>query len=241
MGDEKQSIYSFQGAEPRLFAEKGAAFAEMAEASGLYFDRSGLATSFRSVPAILSYVDRVFADPEAAKGLSFGGHGVIHRAFRQDQPGVVELWPLVKPLEQGEERDWWEPLDAAPPDNPQERLAQLVAAQIRDWIGRETLPARGRAIRAGDILVLVRKRSALSNGIIARLKQFGVPVAGVDRLALGAQLAVKDLLALARFCLNPEDDLTLATVLRSPFCDVSEQMLFELAHGRDGDRRLYYD
>ncbi|MEO1503528.1 MAG: double-strand break repair helicase AddA [Pseudomonadota bacterium] len=241
VGDEKQSIYSFQGAEPRLFAEKGEAFAQIAAASGRYFDRAGLATSFRSVPAILDFVDRVFADPAAANGLTFGATGVMHEAFRKDQPGVVELWPLVRPLDAGEERPWWEPLDAPPPDDPQARLAMLVAQQIKNWIGREDLPARGRKIRAGDIIVLVRRRSALSNGIIARLKQFNVPVAGVDRLALGGQLAVKDLLALARFCLNPEDDLALATVLRSPFCDVDEEMLFDLAHKREGDRRLYYE
>ena len=233
VGDEKQSIYSFQGAAPELLAAMGDGFADQAAIGQRVFLRSGLETSFRSTPDILRYVDHVFAGPEARRGLVFGADAaekeVSHTAFRAGQAGRIEVWPLVAEKKGEEPPAWDEPVDAPPPDDPKARLADLVAVQIAAWIGKEPLPARGRSIRAGDILVLVRSRGALSVGIIKRLKQLGVPVAGEDRLALNEQLAVKDLLALGRFCLFPEDDLTLAAVLRSPFCDIDEDALFELA------------
>ncbi|MEO1330087.1 MAG: double-strand break repair helicase AddA [Pseudomonadota bacterium] len=241
VGDEKQSIYSFQGAAPALLAETGRAFRARAAAADRAFEQADMETSFRSTPAILEFVDRVFAPEEARAGLLFGDRtAVAHRAFRAGQPGRVELWPLVTPRDAGPAPAWDEPIDAPPADDPARRLAGLVARQIADWVGTEPLPARGRKMRAGDVLVLVRKRGPLSVGIIKRLKQLGVPVSGEDRLLLAGQLAVKDLLALGRFCLFPEDDLTLATVLRSPFCDVSEEQLFELAHERPGRRPLWY-
>ncbi|MCI4662184.1 MAG: double-strand break repair helicase AddA [Neomegalonema sp.] len=234
VGDEKQSIYSFQGAAPEQLDQFGALFQERAAASGERFVRGGMATSFRSTATVLDFVDRVFASEEARKGLVFGGSAVMHQAFRADQPGMVELWPLLEPLEEAQKPRWDDPVDSIPPDDPRTRLADEIARTIKGWIGREKLKARGRMIRAGDIMILVRGRGPLFFAIIKKLKQIGVPVAGEDRLSLPAQLAVRDVLALARFCLFPEDDLTLATVLRSPFCDVSEEDLFDLAHHRRG-------
>ncbi|MEO1291851.1 MAG: double-strand break repair helicase AddA [Pseudomonadota bacterium] len=234
VGDEKQSIYSFQGAAPEQLDRFGHLFRERATATAAEFVQGGLATSFRSTPTILSFVDRVF-EPEAARqGLVFGASSVRHEAFRATHPGRVELWPLLEAQENEEQPAWDAPVDAPPNDDPKARLAALIAETIKGWIGKEPLRARGRTIRAGDIMILVRGRGALSIGIIKNLKKLGVPVAGEDRLSLPAQLAVKDVLALARFCLFPEDDLTLATVLRSPFCDVSEDLLFDLAHHRRG-------
>lgn len=240
VGDEKQSIYSFQGAAPELLSAMGDQIAERAAAGSGVFLRSGMATSFRSTPAVLTFADQVFAPPEAQAGLVFGGGAVAHRAFRKDQSGLVELWPLVAAERGLEPPPWDEPVDAPPPDDPRARLAELIASAVRGWIGRELLPARGRPIRAGDVLVLVRSRGPLFAQIIKRLKQKRVPVAGEDRLALNAQLVVKDLMALGRFCLFPEDDLTLAALLRSPFCDVDEAALFELAHYRKPGQPLWY-
>lgn len=240
VGDEKQSIYSFQGAAPELLSEMGARIKERAAAAGRRFDQSGLATSFRSTPAILSFVDQVFAPDAAKKGLTFAEDAVRHIAFRAGQPGMVELWPLLLGADAGEDPPWDAPIDAPASDNPRAVLADLIAETISGWIGREPLPARGRTMRPGDILVLVRKRGALSTGVIKGLKSRGTPVSGADRLSLAKEIAAKDLLALAEICLFPENDLALATILRSPFCDVDEEALFDLAHNRAGRRRLYY-
>ena len=250
VGDEKQSIYSFQGAAPELLSAKGAFFEERVNA-GLEtgerprFDHVSMGVSFRSTPAVLGFVDRVFAPAEARRGLSFGqgaeDRPVRHTAFRAGKPGMVELWPVLTPAEKAKEPPWDAPVDAPPPDDPKARLARAVAQQIADWIDAEPLPARGRKMRAGDILVLVRKREPFSSLIIKALKALGAPVAGADRLSLTEELAVKDMMALARFCLSPDDDLAVATLLRSPFCDVDEEGLFDLAHRRPGRRRLFYE
>ncbi|MEL6980260.1 MAG: UvrD-helicase domain-containing protein, partial [Pseudomonadota bacterium] len=185
VGDEKQSIYSFQGAAPELLSRKGAAFAAQAEAAGARFERADMATSFRSTPAVLGFVDRVFASAEARRGLSFGPDAasgapasVRHRAFRSAAPGQVDLWPLLEPAETGEEPPWDEPVDAPPPDDPKARLARLVAEEIVGWIDAEPLPAQGRAIRPGDVLILVRTREPYSSLLIKALKGLGAPVSG---------------------------------------------------------------
>ncbi|MEM9724415.1 MAG: UvrD-helicase domain-containing protein, partial [Pseudomonadota bacterium] len=253
VGDEKQSIYSFQGAAPELLSEKRRAFEMRSAAAAREHDPNApsrfasvtMGVSFRSAPAVLRFVDRVFAPEEARRGLSFEANGegpvVRHTAHRAAAPGQVDLWPVLPAADKTEEPPWDAPVDAPAADDPRARLAELVADEIVGWIGREPLPARGRAIRAGDVLVLLRQREPFSPLIIKALKSRGAPVAGADRLSLTEELAVKDLLALAQFCLAPDDDLAVATLLRSPFCDVDEEGLFRLAHYRPGRRRLFYE
>jgi ATP-dependent helicase/nuclease subunit A len=84
------------------------------------------------------------------------------------------------------------------------------------------------------MLILVRKRDAVFEEVIRALKLQGVPVAGADKLTLSDHILFQDVLALIRVCLFPSDDLRLAALLRSPFADVSEEGLFDLAHGRTG-------
>ncbi len=116
------------------------------------------------------------------------------------------------------------------------RLARAIAATIGQWLGAgERLVARDRPLRPGDIMVLVRRRNAFVGELLRALKQRGIPVAGADRLILTEQLAVQDLTALGRFLLLPEDDLTLAAVLKSPLFDIDEETLFALCHGRGNE------
>ena len=81
-------------------------------------------------------------------------------------------------------------------------------------------------------MVLVRRRNEFVGELLRALKQRDVPVAGADRLVLTEQLAVQDLIALGRFLLLPEDDLTLAAVLKGPLFGIDEETLFDLAYGR---------
>lgn len=240
VGDEKQSIYSFQGAEPQAFGDMRSSFAQRLEDLGDRLWRPALTTSFRSAPAILEFVDRVF-EGEAAHGLTVDREPVAHEAHRTDARGRVDLWPLIEPSEKAEEPEWWQPVDMVPETDAKEELARVLARQIHGMIGVETLPGRGerpaRRVTAGDILVLVTKRDRLARGIIRELKALDVPVAGADRLALTSELAVKDLLALARIAVMPEDDLSTAALLRSPLFGLSEDDLFGLAHGRKGSLR----
>ena len=120
---------------------------------------------------------------------------------------------------------------------PCARLARAIAATIGQWLGRgERLEASDRPLRPGDIMVLVRRRDEFVGELLRALKMRGIPVAGADRLVLSEQLAVQDLVALGRFLLFPEDDLTLAAVLKGPLFDIDEDTLFELCHGRGRER-----
>ncbi len=235
VGDEKQSIYSFQGAEPATFGQMRRHYSDKLDEIGRPLGRPDLETSFRSAPAILDFVDAVFQG-DAAAGLTVDGTPIRHNAHRQGDRGRVDLWPLVPRGEKAEDTEWWRPVDAPPPDDAKARLGDLVAEHIAKLIGQQVLPARGeraaRTVAPGDILVLVQRRDRLARGIIRRLKALGVPVAGSDRLKLAKEIAVKDLLALAKVATMPSDDLSLAALLRSPLCNLTEDDLFDLAYDR---------
>jgi ATP-dependent helicase/nuclease subunit A len=114
-------------------------------------------------------------------------------------------------------------------------LAAKLAKQVRRWLDTGVLHAKeNRALRPGDIMILVRKRGDLASLLVARLHEEGIPVAGVDRLRLQAPLAVQDLVAAMRFAAQPLDDLNLAALLVSPLICWTQDRLFEIAHGRTG-------
>lgn len=226
VGDRKQSIYSFQGADPQAFDDTKAA---------LPVKEVDLSVSFRSVPAVLEAVDNVFADPAMARGVIADGEAAKHISYREGQAGLVELWPAVQPTPVDKEAAWMPPTEMKVAQSAQARLAGMIAEKIAGMIAeKEVLSSYDRPIRAGDFLILVRRRTAFVGALVRALKEKNIPVAGVDRMALGKELAVQDLLALAEFLLLPEDDLSLACVLKSPLLGLSEDDLFTLAYDRGG-------
>ena len=233
VGDEKQSIYSFQGADPASFGETGEAMRERARAA--FGDDSfrdvPLETSFRSTQDVLTAVDRVFESEANRQGVAYSTGAISHKSLRKDQPGRVEVWPLAQAERQEEPEDWTAPVDAPRP--PAVIVAERVAATISDWIAKgEVIEGLGRPVTAGDILILVRSRDSFIGTLSRALKDRKVDVAGADRLKMTDHIAVLDLLALAKCVLQPADDLSLAALLRSPLFDLSEEQLFELAHDR---------
>ena len=233
VGDEKQSIYSFQGADPTRFAEMGRAFRQRADALGLIWHEVPLNLSFRSTEPILEAVDHVFGRAPAADGVVCQEGAIIHHEpFRKGEAGLVELWEVQteeKPAQSEAFEPWNEEVAGA---RAVDALCKRIAAAIKGWIGTEELPARGRKVRAGDILILVRRRDPFTTPMIRELKRLGVKVAGADRMKLMDQLAVQDLVALADVLLMPEDDLALAVVLKSPLFGFDDDDLFTLAHDR---------
>jgi len=234
VGDKKQSIYSFQGADVAAFDQKQAAFAARFRAVERAFQSLELEHSFRSSPAILRVVDDTFHDrfPSALGGTS------RHIAFWSDMPGRVDLWPLIEKAGSGDEDDWRNPVDLITEEHHAARLAAKIADEIARLIaaGTAITDNRGNArpVHAGDFLILVQRRSDLFQEIIRACKAKGLPIAGADRLKLGAELAVKDITALLSFLATPEDDLSLAAVLRSPLCGWTEPELHALAQPRTG-------
>ncbi|MEX2644315.1 MAG: double-strand break repair helicase AddA [Acetobacterales bacterium] len=235
VGDRKQSIFSFQGADPAAFQRMRDHFAGQVQASGEAWRPIDLTVSFRSVPAVLKVVDAVFASAPARSGVA-DGETVHHESVRDGHAGLVEIWPPVSPAAAPEAAAWPLPLTRYAVQSAQARLARVVAGRIRRWIdNREMLPARGRPLRAGDVMVLVRRRSAFVAELVRALKACGVPVAGVDRMLLTEQIAVMDLVALGQALLMPEDDLTLATVLKSPLFGFDDDALFALCRDRGAE------
>lgn len=233
VGDEKQSIYSFQGADPLEFGRMREHFRERATDAGQTFHKVDLIESFRTVPAVLRVVDRVFAQEQAADGLTFDGERVVHDTRRKGQAGLVEMWPTFKVEDAAEDDPWDAPLDYKNPRSPELRLATTIAATIKSWLDDgEMLTAENRPVRPGDILILVRRRARFAEAMVSSLKKHGIAVAGADRMILTDQIAVMDLLAAGRFSVMPEDDLSVAEVLKSPLVGLDEDALFALAYDR---------
>ena len=240
VGDEKQSIFSFQGAVPMAFDENRRHFQKAHQNAEKPFVAVPLLHSFRSVPAVLHAVDRVFGDQRAFKGLTFDPVPTLHEAVREAAPGIVEMWDLIEPKETKEVEPWDAPFDQQSTRSTRVQLAKQIADAVTSWLAHGDPVGDGnrrRRIRVGDILILVRQRGPLFEAIIRQLKNAGIPVAGADRLVLTEHIAIMDLLTLADVVLLPRDDLALATILKSPLFGVSEEELQELAVGRQASLR----
>jgi ATP-dependent helicase/nuclease subunit A len=235
VGDPKQSIFGFQRADPKAFEAMRGYFENKARGAMAEFRPVALRKSFRSVPPVLRLVDAVFAGGPARDGVLAQGAVMRHEAERAGEAGLVELWPVAAAKDdEGDIEPWSPPTARTARDEPRARLANTIAERIRSWVGREELKSRGRWIGPGDVMVLVRRRDALVDELVRALKRLQIPVAGVDRMVLTEQLAVMDLMALGDFLLLPEDDLTLAAVLKGPLFGFDDDRLFKLCHGRSG-------
>jgi ATP-dependent helicase/nuclease subunit A len=236
VGDEKQSIFSFQGAVPRKFDEMRRHFEQAYGAIGVPWRYVRFAHSFRSGPNVLGAVNEVFSAQAVYAGVTSDATGIsLHEALPDAAPGLVEIWPLLRPQERREIEGWDAPFDALALTSPQVRLARRIAATIDEGIARrEPLGRDRKPMSAGDVLVLVRQRGAVFEAVIRALKDRRIPVAGADRLVLTEHVAVVDLMALADALLLPDDDLALAIVLKSPLFGLDEDQLFAIAYARTG-------
>ena len=255
VGDPKQSIYSFQNADPRGFIDMQKYFAKSAFDSRQELRVVPLMHSYRSTAAILQLVDSVFCYTEAKFGVSIfskreeqekiASHESLiqHFAKRQNAPGLIEIWPFVPGLKSEDSQPWEIPNHKSRAKGAQQKLAIAIADQIAQWLRNgETIASNhytkrpSRAINAGDIMILVRKRGPIVGDITRALKSRGIPVAGIDRMVLSDHIAIMDLIALGKFLLLPDDDLNLAALLKSPLIawpiDSAEELLFKLAHDR---------
>jgi ATP-dependent helicase/nuclease subunit A len=235
VGDEKQSIFSFQEAAPREFAQMRDYFRHLHSASALPFIAEEFKQSFRSGELVLGAVDEVFRKEEIRLSVTTESAFPAHVALPDAAPSLVEIWEPMRPDEAPPIEGWDAPFDTTSETSPRVRLAQRIARTVREMIERRVPVGRAnerRPVRPGDILVLVRQRGPLFEAIIRALKNEAVAVAGADRLVLTDHIAVMDLMALADALLLPQDDLALAAVLRSPLFGFSEDDLFKVAHGR---------
>jgi len=242
VGDEKQSIFSFQGAAPHMFDLMRKTFAQKVEKANQRFNQVRLNLSFRSVGPVLSAVDTVFETDEFYHGVvAQSDVWTLHEALKSHLHGLVEIWDPIFATTQEAPQDWMLPVDRQQASDPPVLLARKIALTIKDWLSPSSLEAvhdektgEARRISAGDILILVRSRGPFFEAVIRALKDCAVNVAGADRLLLTEHIAVMDLIAAGRAALLPQDDLNLACVLKSPLIGFDDDDLLEIAPMRDG-------
>lgn len=241
VGDEKQSIFSFQGAAPREFDSRRRDMKTRFEDAKLTFESVEFKHSFRSGWAILKSVDYVFRDAAIYKSIhAIANDYPVHDALGDAAPALVDLWELERPAEKQDVKGWTAALDAVSETDPEVRLAQRVRDEIKSLIDARTMTgplANRRSLSYGDILILVRRRGKAFDAIIQALKHAGIPVAGADRLKLTEHIAVIDLMNLADALLLPRDDLALAVALKSPLFGLDDNDLLVLAPKRKGTLR----
>jgi ATP-dependent helicase/nuclease subunit A len=213
VGDFKQSIYSFQGADPVVMTTNRQQLGARATAVRADFRDVSLSVSFRSTRPILDLVNAVIPDLPGISDFT------SHQLARAGDGGFVELLPVVGADDATAE--WGTELVAA----------RLLARRLKGWIGHRPLPS-GKVMRAGDILILMRKRGRFFELLLGALQAEGIMVAGADRMKLAEQIEIQDLLALGDVMHLPDDDLQLAAVLKSPLFGMTEDELFTLAYDR---------
>lgn len=231
VGDRKQSIYSFQGADPREFDRMRKHFAAKAND----FDEVHLDVSFRSTAAVLDSVNVLYQDKTARKGVAAVDEDITHIPFRIGDGGRVEVWSLVEP-EEGENQDvWLPPVERSAVKSTGARLAREIALKIKKLVeSKEMLVSQNRPIRYKDFMILVQRRNSFVEEMVRECKNAGVNIAGIDKIRLLEQIAIQDLIALGKFLLLPTDDLTLATILKSPLFGLDDDDLFKLCYNRGG-------
>lgn len=233
VGDRKQSIYSFQGADPAEFDKMYHYFDTQAQ----NFAKIHLDVSFRSTKAVMDCVNTLFSASEAKKGVVPDDEQINHRPYRLGDGGRVEIFPLLKPTEEKEDKDynWLLPVYREQKNSLSNMLARQIAQNIRRIVeSGELLASKNRPIKYGDFMFLVQQRNAFVEEFVRACKEIGVNVAGIDKLKLLEQIAVADLISLSRFLLLPEDDLSLAEALKSPIFGLDDDDLFKLCHKRKG-------
>lgn len=213
VGDHAQSIYRFRGADVSLFQGLRA---EVPTAG-----RLGLTVNFRSQPAILHFANALFRDHLQA-------YEPLTAHLPQTNPGSCTefLWSPWSPAENVTEG--------------RAREAEWIARRIAAMVAGEPLVvdrARGgdrlRPVRPGDVVLLFR---AMSNVALyeAALREQGLDYYLVGGRAFFAQQEIYDILNLLRCLENPQDAVSLAGTLRSPFCCLSDEALFLLSRHERG-------
>lgn len=233
VGDRKQSIYSFQGADPAEFEKMHGCF----EAEASNFKTVNMEVSFRSTAAVLDTVNTVFDFDKAKKGVIPENQNIKHMPARIGDGGRVELWELVEPEDNNNnDKIWLPPVERIGVVSPSAKLANKIAEIIKEKVTKgELLKSKGRKLQYGDFLILVQRRSAFVEEMVRACKNIGVNIAGVDKIKLNEQIVVADLLSLAKFVLLPDDDLNLACLLKSPLFGLNDDDLFNLCYKRGCD------
>lgn len=248
VGDEKQSIYSFQGAEADISEKIFSYFHDKLKDYPTQLHKIDLSNSFRSLPIILNAVDATFSSEKEKSAISkvsdFQGHKPIREGI-----GHFEIWPQIKSKKtektQSAEKDYEWKLNFEPQENysEEEFLAENIALKIKDWVENGRILSGGaRPVKYGDFMILLRRRTNGFDKILSRyFYQYQIPFGSSGKIKFSENIVIQDLLTAAKFTLSPHDDLNLAALLKSPIFGVSEEELFEICHFKNNHETNIYE
>ncbi|MCP5369548.1 MAG: UvrD-helicase domain-containing protein [Rickettsiaceae bacterium] len=232
VGDAKQSIFSFQGAQLEIFVKTNIQLAEKIYYANKKFSNINLEISYRSGQEILDIVYNTFYDQQRYAPFSFSMPISYLEAFKKNIKSSVELWPLCR-TENPEKEFWPIKKNIIATTSPQTILAHKIASNIKNIINSKViLSSTQKPVRLQDIMILFRKRDELVKQVIKALEENNLNVSGLDRINLKENMAVQDLLTIARFVINPDDDLNLASLLQSQIIGFTTKELEQLASKR---------
>lgn len=231
VGDEKQSIFSFQGADVSSFARMNSNLKNKMQQGKKNFANIQLEISYRSAKEILDGIHIVFDKIYQQMPGFFSENIKQLTPHRSKHSGSIEIWPLCSYEETN--NNFWPISSGIKIQTTQTLLAEKISAYIRGQISsNRILPATGQKIAPEDFMILFRRRDELTNEVIKALKNENIEVAGLDRISLCENLAVMDLLSIAKFILNPNDDLNLCALLKSPIIGLNEEEIYSISTNR---------
>lgn len=232
MGDDKQSIYGFQGAEPEVFFK-------------LYLDnrdkfhKVNLTTSYRSTRAVMEAVDVVFLNSDQTKSVTqdpeFGGHSYV----RRDYGGIVDVIGILQTDKDVSENDgeWSFPWDDCGAVKSKDR--EMIAALIDKILDVKTR----LGIDYSDIMLLVKKRdSELFEELESALVAQNIKISFNDRIRYQDSLPILDFIASAKFALCKSDEHSLACILKSPMFGLTDGGIYKaFIQRKDSDGLKFFD
>ena len=224
VGDRKQSIYSFQGADVAEFEKMHQWFKQITND----FQTINMEVSFRSTSAILDTVNSVFSNSSAKQGVIPKNQDIRHTPSRIGEGGHVEIWDLCRPQSDINADIWLPPVERITTQSASALLAQKIAELIKKKVTSKELKANGEPLKYSDFLILVQRRNSFVEEMVRACKNIDVNIAGIDKINLNEHIAINDLIAIAKFTLLTSDDLNLACVLKSPLFNLTDDDLIEL-------------
>lgn len=242
VGDEKQSIYSFQGANHRLFGNIKNEFSQKLSYKQETLHQINLTTSYRSGLPILHLVDQIANDANIKTSLTTDDNlKIIHDCARNDIKSKVVLWPeFIAKKPENTMTPWSFPKEIIPKTSIYDEIAKNITNLIADLLAKQNaLSATGKKINASDILILCRKRGELYKAIIRNLNLANIQVESDISIKMLDYVLIMDLVSIIRFILFPDDSLNLAGLLKSPIFNLSEDDIFELCHNRDDNITIH--
>ncbi len=233
VGDDKQSIYSFQGANLLSFYEAQKNLADNMHNVSRAYKMIDLIYCYRSTKAILDFVYSLFDHIQQNISWAFENKNTKLISNRPEDPGRVEIWPIF--TNPKEKKIFWPIVSDQELDivSARKAMAQKIAQYISDLLKKNIiLPSTQKCITCNDIMILVRKRDDFTLELIKQIKFYKIKVAGLDRINLKENISVLDIMSIAKFIITPWDDLNLAGLLKSPFIGISEEYLYKLSINR---------